>query len=67
MSSANKAAFIQLVMASVLGKMLAALIPLFIYRETARPENAWYVAVLLLLYVVYTAYEVWFMTRLART
>jgi len=66
-TSANKQAFIQLVMASVFGKMIAALAPLFVYREVAKPQDAWYVGLFLLQYVVYTAFEVWFMTRLART
>ncbi len=66
-TSANKQAFIQLIMASVFGKMIAALVPLFVYREAAKPQDAWYVGLFLLQYVAYTVFEVWFMTRLART
>ncbi len=65
-SSANKYAFVQLTMASVFGKMVICLIPLFAYREAAQPQDIWYVVIFLIQYVAYTAFEVWFMTRLAK-
>jgi hypothetical protein len=39
---------------------------LFVFQQMAKPQNDWYVVVFLLCYSLYTAFEVWFMTRLAR-
>ncbi len=65
--SKSRVAFINLVSASVFGKMLLAVAFLFIYQRIAKPENEWFVGTFLLCYVVFTGFEVWFMTRLART
>ncbi len=65
--STSKHLFTQLVIGSVFGKMLGSLAFLLIYREEAKPENAWYVGIFLLIYALYTAFEVWFMTRLAKS
>lgn len=64
--SASKLAFNNLVSASVFGKMLLALGVLFLYQKTAQPANEWFVGIFLLVYVVYTVFEVWFMTKLAK-
>ncbi len=65
--SGSKYAFTNLVSVSVFGKMVLALAWLFVYQKTFHPTNEWFVGVFLYLYVVYTAFEVWFMTRLARS
>ncbi len=65
--SKSKAAFINLVSGSVFGKMVLAIAFLFVYQRAAKPENEWFVGIFLLSYVVYTGFEIWFMTRLART
>lgn len=64
--STNKYAFTNLVSASVFGKMVAAVAFLFVYQKAAHPANEWFVGIFLLCYVAFTAYEVWFMTRLAK-
>lgn len=65
--SKSKVTFINLVSASVFGKMVVAVAFLFVYQKMARPENEWFIGIFLLCYVVYTGFEVWFMTQLART
>lgn len=65
--SSNKHSFTQLVIGSVFGKMLGSLAFLLIYREEAKPENAWYVGIFLILYALYMVFELWFMTRLAKS
>ncbi len=65
--SKSKAAFINLVSGSVFGKMVLAVAFLFLYQRIAKPDNEWFVGIFLFCYVVYTGFEVWFMTRLART
>lgn len=65
-NSSSKLAFNNLVSASVFGKMVLALAVLFVYQQTAKPSNQWFVGIFLLVYVVYTIFEIWFMTKLAR-
>ena len=65
--SKRKVAFINLISGSVFGKMVLAVALLFVYQRTAAPGNEWFVGIFLLCYVVYTAFEIWFMTRLARS
>lgn len=65
--SGSKYAFTNLVSVSVFGKMVLALAWLLVYQKTFHPPNEWFVGVFLYLYVVYTAFEVWFMTRLAKS
>lgn len=65
--SGNRYAFTNLVSVSVFGKMVLALAWLFIYQKTFHPRNEWFVGIFLYLYVVYTVFEVWFMTRLAKS
>ncbi len=64
--STSKLAFNNLVSASVFGKMVLALAVLFVYQQTTKPSNQWFVGIFLLVYVVYTVFEIWFMTKLAR-
>jgi hypothetical protein len=65
--SKNKFAFTNLVTISVFGKMVLAVGYLFLYQQVTAPPNEWFVGIFLLCYVIYTAFEVWFMTKLART
>jgi hypothetical protein len=65
--SKSKAAFVNLVSSSVFGKMVMSIAFLFIYQRIVKPDNEWFVGIFLICYVVYTGFEVWFMTRLART
>jgi hypothetical protein len=65
--SKNKFAFTNLVSVSVFGKMVVAMAALFVYQQVAIPANQWFVGIFLMCYVVFTAFEVWFMTKLAKT
>jgi hypothetical protein len=65
--SSNKYAFSNLVSVSVFGKMVLALAFLFLYQRIFKPENNWFVSIFLLCYVAFTVFEVWFMSKLART
>jgi hypothetical protein len=64
--SSSKLAFNSLISLSVFGKMVVALGFLFLYQQAAKPDNTWYVGIFLICYVVYTVFEVWFMSKLAR-
>ena len=65
--SQNKHAFTNLVSVSVFGKMVVAMAALFIYQQVAAPTNQWFVGIFLWCYVVFTVFEVWFMTKLAKS
>jgi hypothetical protein len=65
--SKNKFAFTNLVSVSVFGKMVLAMAALFMYQQTAMPSNQWFVGIFLWCYVVFTGFEVWFMTKLAKS
>ncbi len=66
MRSSNKFAFTGLVSTSVFGKLVVSLVFLFAYQQISHPANQWFVAIFLWCYVIYTGFEVWFMTRMAR-
>lgn len=65
--STNKFAFSNLISVSVFGKMVFALGFLFAYQKMAHPTDQGFVGIFLLNYIVYTIFEVWFMTKLARS
>jgi hypothetical protein len=65
--SKNKLAFNNIISLSVLGKMVLSVVLLFLYREGTKPENGWFVIIFLLVYSVYTIFEVVFMTKLAKS
>jgi hypothetical protein len=64
--SSNKYAFNNLISLSVFGKMVLAIVFLYLYQQIAFPPNTWFVGIFLFCYVFYTGFEVWFMTKLAR-
>jgi len=64
--SSNKLAFNGLVSASVFGKLVVSIGFLFAYQQISHPANQWFVAIFLWCYVIYTSFEVWFMSRMAR-
>lgn len=65
-TSSNKGAFNGLITSSVFGKMILAVGLLYLYQRIWQPDNEWFVAIFLFSYVVFTIFEVWFMTKLAR-
>ena len=64
--SKSKFAFTNLVTVSVFGKMVVSLTALFLYQKIAEPANQWFVGIFLWCYLVFTVFEVWFMTKLRR-
>ncbi len=64
--SSQGMAFNGVITASVFGKMVLSLAFLAIYKKTFEPSGTSFVVIFLLTYAVYTFFEVWFMTRLAK-
>jgi hypothetical protein len=65
-TSRNKLAFNNLITVSVFGKMALSVLFLFLYQQMAKPTDNWFVGIFLFCYVVFTVFEVWFMTLLAK-
>lgn len=65
--SRQKVLFNGLISGSVFGKMVLAIVVLFVYQSSAHPTNQWFVGVFLLVYVVFTVFEVWFLSRIAKS
>jgi ABC-type Fe3+-siderophore transport system permease subunit len=64
--SPKRMAFNGVITASVFGKMAASLAFLAVYKKLYQPEGNTFVVLFLLTYAVYTFFEVWFMTKLAK-
>lgn len=64
--SSSKAAFNGVMLGSVFGKMLLSVAVLLLYKQSVQPTDQWFVGIFLLIYVVYTVFEVQFMTRLVK-
>ncbi len=64
--STSKYAFNNLISVAVFGKMVVSLGFLLGYKQIAHPTNQSFVIIFLLCYVVYTVFEVRFMTQLAK-
>lgn len=65
--SKNKLAFNGLITGSVLGKIVFSLVGLMIYFKTQNPADRLFVVPFLLVYVIFTIFETWFLLRLAKT
>lgn len=65
--SPQRMAFNGVVTSSVFGKMVISLVFLFVYKKTYAPPGTSFVVIFLLTYAVYTLFEIWFMTKLAKT
>jgi len=64
--SSNQFAFSNLISVSVFGKMVISLGFLLVYKQLMHPANQWFVGIFLVCYVIYTSFEVWFMTKLGK-
>jgi hypothetical protein len=64
--SPDKYLFHGVIMGSVLIKLVVALGALFVYDRNYSPLNNQFIWIFLLIYVIYTAWEVRFMTELAK-
>jgi hypothetical protein len=65
--STNRLAFNNLIAGSIFAKMILCMAFLLGYKSLYNPSDSWFVAIFLLSYVTYTIFEVWFMTRLAKS
>ncbi|MEO1517296.1 MAG: hypothetical protein AAFV95_19880 [Bacteroidota bacterium] len=64
--SDNKHSFTNVIVGSVLGKMGLCVMLVLTYSKLAEPTSKWFLLPFFLIYVVYTAYECYFMIRLGK-
>lgn len=64
--SRNKNDFSRLVLGFTGFKMMLSIAVVFIYQSVAEPTDRWFVIPFLLIYVVYTIFETYFLMRLGR-
>lgn len=66
-STANKYAFIRVVMISVFLKMMLSIILLFVYTKVSHPSTRFFLIPFFINYLVFTVLEVWVLMRLGKT
>jgi len=59
--------FFGVVSGSFIFKLIIALGFLFLYKEWGRPSDSKFAVHFIIVYIIYTAYEVYFLTKLAKT
>lgn len=64
--SRNKNDFSRMVLGFTGFKMMLSVAVVFIYQSVAEPTDRWFVIPFLLIYVVYTIFETYFLMRLGR-
>ena len=65
--STNKYSFNNVVLLSVGVKMMFAVIFLLVYREVVKPQSQYVAIPFLAIYIIYTIFETYFMTRLSNS
>lgn len=63
--SPNKYAFNNIIILSIAAKMFVSILFLLIYKKLLNPQSHYFVVPFLIIYVVYTIFETYFMTKLS--
>lgn len=66
LNSSNKFLFNNLVILNVMTKMLVSVAIIVIYQRTTHPETNWFVLPFLVLYLIYTIFETYILTKLVK-
>ena len=64
--SPNLNTFSSVILGVIFVKMIFIIIILLIYKKIAAPDSAWFLAPFFLIYLVFTIFEVYFMSKLGR-
>ena len=64
--STNKYQFIQVLIMIIMGKMFLSIGVILVYMKLMNPDNKAFVLPFLLIYLIYTAFEVFFLEKIAR-
>lgn len=65
-TSKNKYLYNNLIIINLILKILLSFIAVIIYINLAKPVNDWYLLVFILIYLLFTSFEVYFMTVQAK-
>lgn len=66
-ANANKNAFTNTVLGFTMAKMLACAVIVVAYHKIVQPESKWFLLPFFVTYLVFTAFETYWMMKLART
>ena len=64
--SENRNMFTSAVLGFVFGKMALSLLIVIIYTKEQEPDSKYFILPFFLVYLIYTVFETWFLTRLGR-
>ena len=64
-NSSNKNSFLQIVMATTFFKMILCAGLIVVYHKIVQPESKMYVVPFLLIYIIFTIFETYFMMKLS--
>lgn len=65
-TSKNKYLYNNLIIINLILKILVSFIAVILYVNLAKPSNDWYLLAFILIYLLFTAFEVYFMTVQAK-
>ena len=58
--------FLYIIVVNVFIKLIASFAIIFIYAKTAQPQDKFFVVPFLIVYLVFTIFETWFLSKMAK-
>jgi len=65
-NSSNKYLYNNLIIINIMIKVLMSLLGILLYVELMNPPNNWYLFIFIFIYILFTIFEVYFMTKQAK-
>jgi len=65
-NSSNKYLYNNLIIINVMLKIVLSVSAIIVYVKVTHPENNWYLLIFILIYILFTIFEVYFMTKQAK-
>jgi len=65
-NSSNKYLYNNLIILNVMMKIVLSVIAIILYVKLMQPDNNWYLIIFVLIYILFTIFEVYFMTKQAK-
>lgn len=66
-TSSNKYLYNNLIIINVMLKIVISVAAILVYVKLMNPTNNWYLLIFILIYILFTIFEVYFMTKQAKT
>jgi hypothetical protein len=58
--------FLYIIVVNVFIKLIASFAIIFIYAKTAQPQDKFFVIPFLIIYLAFTVFETWFLSKMAK-